>query len=106
MRMFGVAVLAIVSLFAPVRSQAADGEAKDEAVAKELQAFRGTWRLSSREVDGFTRARLPLTTGPTASGPPPAACRGGAGVFGRFRCPPRTGGADVPGAGDVQNQYP
>jgi uncharacterized protein (TIGR03067 family) len=52
MRLFGVAVLAIVSLFAAVRSQAADGEAKEEAAAKGLQAFKGTWRLSSREVDG------------------------------------------------------
>jgi uncharacterized protein (TIGR03067 family) len=50
--MCGVAVLAIVSLFAGFRSQAADGDAKDEAVAKDLQAFKGTWRLSSREVDG------------------------------------------------------
>jgi uncharacterized protein (TIGR03067 family) len=50
--MFGAAVLAIVSLFAAVRSQAADGEAKEEAVAKDLQAFKGTWRLSSKEVDG------------------------------------------------------
>ena len=52
MRLFGVAVLAIVSLFAAVRSQAADGEAKEEAVAKDLQAFKGTWRLSSKEEDG------------------------------------------------------
>ena len=52
MRMHGVAVLAIVSLFAAGRSQAADGGAKEEAVAKDLQAFKGTWRLSSREVDG------------------------------------------------------
>jgi uncharacterized protein (TIGR03067 family) len=52
MRKFGVAVLAIVCLFAAVRSQAADGEAKEGAVAKELQAFKGTWRLSSKEVDG------------------------------------------------------
>jgi uncharacterized protein (TIGR03067 family) len=52
MRMYGAAVLAIVSLFAGVRSQAADGEAKEEAVAKDLQAFKGTWRLSSKEVDG------------------------------------------------------
>jgi uncharacterized protein (TIGR03067 family) len=52
MRRHGLAVLAIVSLFAGVRSQAADGDAKEEAVAKELQAFKGTWRLSSREVDG------------------------------------------------------
>jgi uncharacterized protein (TIGR03067 family) len=50
--MYGVAVLAIVSLFAAVRSQASDGEAKEEAVAKELQAFKGTWRMSSKEVDG------------------------------------------------------
>ena len=52
MRMFGVAVLATVSLFAAVRSQAADGEAKEEPVAKDLQAFKGSWRLSSKEVDG------------------------------------------------------
>ena len=52
MRMFGVAVLATVSLFAAGRSQAADGGAKEEAVAKDLQAFKGTWRLSSKEVDG------------------------------------------------------
>ena len=52
MRMFGVAVLAIVSLFAAGRSQAADGGAKEEAVAKDLQAFEGTWRLSSKEEDG------------------------------------------------------
>jgi uncharacterized protein (TIGR03067 family) len=52
MRTYGVAVLAIVSLFAGARSQAADGDANDEAVAKDLQAFKGTWRLSSKEVDG------------------------------------------------------
>ena len=52
MRMYGVAVLAIVSLFAAVRSQAADGEAKEGAVAKELQAFKGTWRLNSKDEDG------------------------------------------------------
>ena len=52
MRMFGVAVLAIVSLFARVRSPAADGIANEETVAKELQAFKGTWRLSSKEEDG------------------------------------------------------
>jgi uncharacterized protein (TIGR03067 family) len=52
MRLFGVAVLAIVSLFAAVRSQVADGAANEEAVAKDLQAFKGTWRLSSKEEDG------------------------------------------------------
>ena len=52
MRLFGVAVLAIVSLFAAVRSQAADGKANEKTVAKELQAFKGTWRLSSKEEDG------------------------------------------------------
>ena len=52
MRMIGAAVLATASLFAVVRSQAADGEAKEEAVAKDLQAFKGTWRLSSKEEDG------------------------------------------------------
>jgi uncharacterized protein (TIGR03067 family) len=50
--MSGVAVLAIVSLFAVVRSQAASDETKEEAVAKDLQAFQGTWRLSSKEEDG------------------------------------------------------
>jgi uncharacterized protein (TIGR03067 family) len=49
--MYGVAVLAIVSLFAVVRSQA-DENANGEAVAKDLQAFKGTWRLSSKEVNG------------------------------------------------------
>jgi uncharacterized protein (TIGR03067 family) len=52
MRMYGVAVLAIVSLFAGVQSQAAAGDAKEKAVQKELLAFKGTWRLISREVDG------------------------------------------------------
>jgi len=52
MRMYGVAMLAIISLFAGVRSQAADGDAKEVAVAKDLQAFKGTWRLSSKEEDG------------------------------------------------------
>ena len=51
MRRFGVAVLLIVALFAAVRSQAA-GDANEEAVAKDLQAFKGTWRLSSKEEDG------------------------------------------------------
>ena len=52
MRRYGVAVLAIVSLFAGARSQAADGGANEGAVAKDLEAFRGTWRLISKEVDG------------------------------------------------------
>jgi uncharacterized protein (TIGR03067 family) len=52
MRLFGVAVLALISLFAAVGSPAADGVAKEEAVAKDLQAFKGTWRLISKEVDG------------------------------------------------------
>jgi uncharacterized protein (TIGR03067 family) len=50
--MVGTAVLAILSLLAAVRSQAADGAAKEEAVAKDLQAVKGTWRLSSKEEDG------------------------------------------------------
>jgi uncharacterized protein (TIGR03067 family) len=50
--MYGVAVLAIVSLYAGVRSPAADGSVNEEAVAKELQAFKGTWRLSFKEEDG------------------------------------------------------
>jgi uncharacterized protein (TIGR03067 family) len=52
MRVLGAAVVAIVCLFAGVRSPAADGDAKEEAVAKDLQVFKGTWRLSSKEVDG------------------------------------------------------
>jgi uncharacterized protein (TIGR03067 family) len=52
MRRYAVAVLAIVSLFAGVRSQAADGNANEEAVAKEFQAFKGCWRMSSKEEDG------------------------------------------------------
>jgi uncharacterized protein (TIGR03067 family) len=52
MRLYGAVVLAIVSLFAGFRAQVVVGDAKEEAVAKDLQAFKGTWRLSSREVDG------------------------------------------------------
>src|SRR5262249_31059546 len=52
MRRYGVAVLVIVSLFAAIRSQAADGNADEETVARELQAFKGTWRLSAKEEDG------------------------------------------------------
>jgi uncharacterized protein (TIGR03067 family) len=52
MRVYGVAVVAIVCLFVGIRSQAADGDAKEQAVAKDLQAFKGTWRLSSKEEDG------------------------------------------------------
>ena len=53
MSRYAVAVLAIVSLFAAVRSQAAD-DANEEAVAKDLRAFKGTWRLSAKEEDGKT----------------------------------------------------
>jgi len=52
MRKYSVAVLAIISLFAGVGSQAADGDANKEAVVKDLQAFKGTWRLNSKEEDG------------------------------------------------------
>jgi uncharacterized protein (TIGR03067 family) len=52
MRVLSVAVLAIAGLLASVRSQAADCEAKEETVKKDLLAFKGTWRLISREVDG------------------------------------------------------
>jgi uncharacterized protein (TIGR03067 family) len=52
MSKYGVAVLAIVSLFAGARSRAADGDLNEAAVAKELQAFQGSWRLVSKEVDG------------------------------------------------------
>ena len=52
MRKCSLAVLAIAALFAAVRSQAADGDAKEPAAEKEYQAFKGTWKLASREVDG------------------------------------------------------
>jgi uncharacterized protein (TIGR03067 family) len=52
MRMYSVAVLTIVFLFAGVRSPAADGNANEQTVAKELQAFKGTSRMSSKEEDG------------------------------------------------------
>jgi uncharacterized protein (TIGR03067 family) len=50
--MYGVALLAVASLVAAVRSQAADVKGKEEAVGKDLQEFKGTWRMSSKEVDG------------------------------------------------------
>jgi uncharacterized protein (TIGR03067 family) len=50
--MCAVAAVAILSLFVRIHSQAADGDAKEEAVAKDLRAFKGTWRLSSKEEDG------------------------------------------------------
>jgi uncharacterized protein (TIGR03067 family) len=52
MRVIAVAALAIVALFSAVCLQAAEGESKEGASAKDLQAFQGTWRLSSREEDG------------------------------------------------------
>ena len=52
MRTYGLAVLAIVSLIAGVSVRAADGDAKEVAVTKDLEAFKGSWRLISREVDG------------------------------------------------------
>jgi uncharacterized protein (TIGR03067 family) len=50
MRAYGVAVVVLVSLFGvdPVGA----GEPRDEAVAKDLRAFKGTWRLRSKEEDG------------------------------------------------------
>jgi uncharacterized protein (TIGR03067 family) len=50
--MYGVAVLVIISLFAGIRSQSAAGDANEKGVAKDLQTFKGTWRLSSKEEDG------------------------------------------------------
>jgi uncharacterized protein (TIGR03067 family) len=44
--------MAILSLFARIHSQAVEGAAKEEAVAKDLRTFKGTWRLSYKEVDG------------------------------------------------------
>ena len=52
MKVRAVTMLAIVSVFAGVHSQAADGNANEETVAKDLQAFKGTWRMSSKEEDG------------------------------------------------------
>ena len=52
MRMYGVAVLVIISLFAGIRSQSAAGDANEKGVAKDPQTFKGTWRLSSKEEDG------------------------------------------------------
>jgi uncharacterized protein (TIGR03067 family) len=50
--MYAVVVLAIISLSAEVLSHAAEGNADDAAVTKELQAFKGIWRLDSKEEDG------------------------------------------------------
>jgi uncharacterized protein (TIGR03067 family) len=50
--MYAVVVLAIFSLSAEVLSHAAEGSADDAAVTKELQAFKGIWRLDSKEEDG------------------------------------------------------
>jgi len=52
MRKYAVAALAIVTLFTAIRLQTAYGDGKEKATAKDLQAFEGTWKLSSREVDG------------------------------------------------------
>jgi uncharacterized protein (TIGR03067 family) len=52
MRRHAVAVVAVVSLMCGVGLSGAADEAKEEAVKKELQAFQGTWRLISRELDG------------------------------------------------------
>ena len=52
MRRYGVAMLAVASLFPGFPSPAAHGDAKAVAVAKELQAFKGAWRVISKEVDG------------------------------------------------------
>jgi uncharacterized protein (TIGR03067 family) len=52
MRTYGLAVLAIVSLIAGVSVRAAGGDAKEVAVTKDLEAFKGSWRLISHEVDG------------------------------------------------------
>jgi uncharacterized protein (TIGR03067 family) len=45
-------MLAVASLFPGFPSPAAHGDAKAVAVAKELQAFKGTWRLIYRVADG------------------------------------------------------
>jgi uncharacterized protein (TIGR03067 family) len=52
MRTYGVTVVAIVSLIAGIHSPSAAGDAREEAVARDLRTFKGTWRLSYKEVDG------------------------------------------------------
>jgi uncharacterized protein (TIGR03067 family) len=52
MRKYATVVSAIVSLIAGVCAPAMAGDACEEAVAKELQAFKGAWRVISKEVDG------------------------------------------------------
>jgi uncharacterized protein (TIGR03067 family) len=52
MSKYAVLVLATISLFGALRSLSADDQAKEQAVAKELQAFQGTWRLDYKEEDG------------------------------------------------------
>jgi uncharacterized protein (TIGR03067 family) len=47
-----MAVLAILALFAAVRSQAAAGAAQQKTAAKDLQALKGPWRMTAKEVDG------------------------------------------------------
>jgi uncharacterized protein (TIGR03067 family) len=47
-----LAVLATAFLIAGVSLLDAAGGAKEDAVKKELQALKGTWRVISREVDG------------------------------------------------------
>jgi uncharacterized protein (TIGR03067 family) len=47
-----VALLVIFSLIAGVTAPDAAGDAKEAAVKKDLQAFKGIWRLISRQVDG------------------------------------------------------
>jgi uncharacterized protein (TIGR03067 family) len=46
-----MAVLAAVSMLAPIRPPAAD-DAREAAVAKDLRVLKGNWRLSSKEEDG------------------------------------------------------
>ena len=67
MRRYGVAVLAIVSLFAGVRSPAADGNANEETVAKELQAFKGTWRLRDRKSTRLNSSHYTLSRMPSSA---------------------------------------
>jgi uncharacterized protein (TIGR03067 family) len=49
-----MAFFALAALTAGATSRATAGDAKEEAVKKDLQAFQGAWRLIPREVDGRT----------------------------------------------------
>jgi len=57
MRTYGLAVFVIVSLIAGVSVRAAGGDAKEVAVTKDLEAFKGSWRLAVQRYEGLTNSR-------------------------------------------------